>query len=107
MPTAAVSIALALAAVITAGAAGSAAAESGCGKLWYRVAGQGAKAKASCHAKAAATGLPADAACLATAEEKLASKWTKATLKGDCPTAADAAAAQQVVDAFIAAWSTC
>ena len=102
MPQAVIRTALALAVGMIAGTVESASAQSLCAKLWYRVAAQGARAKALCHAKAAGSGLPVDAGCLATAEEKLASKWNRAATQGDCPTPADAAGAQQVVDAFIA-----
>jgi hypothetical protein len=81
----------------------SAVAASVCSKLQYKVAAAGAKAKAACYAKAAESGSPVDATCLAIAEEKLAKKWVRATVKGDCATNADAADAQAVVDAFIAA----
>jgi hypothetical protein len=80
----------------------AAAAPSACAKLWFRAAGEAAKAQAACHAKAAGAGTAVDPTCLATAAEKLARKWMKATLKSDCPTAADAAASQNRVDAFLA-----
>jgi hypothetical protein len=102
MQTAAVRPALTLAALLAALPGGPALAESACAKLWYRVAAQAAKAKASCHAKAAASGLPVDGTCLAAADATLAIKWSKAALKGDCPTSAGADDAQQVVDAYIA-----
>jgi len=79
------------------------AAQSRCAKLWFRVAGEGAKATAACHAKAIGGGTAVDPTCLAAAGEKLTRKWTKATREGDCPTAADAASAQERVDAFLAA----
>jgi len=80
----------------------SVVAASVCSKLQYKVAAAGAKAKAACYAKAAESGSPVDANCLAIAEEKLAKKWVRATVKGDCATNADAADAQAVVDTFIA-----
>lgn len=89
-------------AALIVGSADTAAAESACAKLWFRVAADGAKAAAACHAKAAAIGAAVDPACLTAAAEKVTRKWAKATLKGDCPTAADAAAAQSRIDAFIA-----
>jgi hypothetical protein len=75
---------------------------SACAKLQIKAAAAGAKAKAACHAKAAGTGSPVDQTCVAAADEKLARKWEKATLRGDCPTSADAAVAQGLVDAFVA-----
>jgi len=81
----------------------AAAAASLCGRLQYKIAAEGAQAKAVCHAKAIGSGAPVDATCLATAEEKLVRKWAKAAVKGDCQTNADAATAQAVVDDFLAA----
>jgi hypothetical protein len=89
-------------AALVMGSADTASAQSACAKLWLRVAADGAKAAAACHGKAAATGGAVDPACLTAVEEKVTRKWAKATLKGDCPTAADAAAAQSRIDAFIA-----
>lgn len=97
-----VRISLAAAALLVVGAGSTASAQSVCAKLWFRVAAEGAKTKAACHAKAAVTGAPVNPACLAAAEEKLVRKWNKATIKGDCPTAAQADDAQEVVDAFVA-----
>jgi hypothetical protein len=87
--------------LLVVGGAGTASAQSVCAKMQWRVAAEGARATARCHAKAAATGAPVDPECVAAAAAKLSEKWAKATLKGDCPTAADAAAAQGRVDAFI------
>ena len=89
-------------AVVVFGLPCAAAAASVCAKLQYKIAAAGAKAKAACHAKAAGSGAPVDTTCLANAEQKLALKWAKATVKGDCPTIADAATAQGIVDAFLA-----
>jgi hypothetical protein len=80
----------------------SADAASVCAKLQYKIAAAGAKAKAACYAKAAGSGAVVDTTCVANAEEKLARKWVKAGENGDCPTAADAATAQGLVDAFLA-----
>lgn len=89
---------LAAGAVSTAGAVG----QSICAKVQLKVAAAGAKAKAACHASAIGEGNAVDAACLRAAEDKVARKWVKATLKGDCPTALDAATAQGIVDGFVA-----
>ena len=90
---------IALGLVVFAAPAGAA---SVCGKLQYRIAAEGAKAKAACYAKAAGSGALVGATCLANAEQMLALKWAKATAKGDCATTADAATAQAIVDAFLA-----
>jgi len=88
--------------VVVFGLPCAAAAASVCAKLQYKIAAAGAKAKAACHAKAAGSGQAVDATCLLRAEEKLAQKWDRAAVIGDCPTTADAATAQGVVDAFLA-----
>jgi hypothetical protein len=93
----------ALFAALIVGCVDTAAAQSACAKLWIRVAADGAKAAAACHAKAAALGAAVDSTCLGAAAEKVGRKWAKATGKGDCPTTADAAAAQSRIDAFLAA----
>jgi hypothetical protein len=82
--------------------AAPAGAASVCLKLQYRIAAEGAKAKAACYAKAAGSGVPVNSTCLANAEQMLALKWAKATARGDCATSADAATAQTIVDAFLA-----
>jgi hypothetical protein len=88
--------------VVLVGSYCSAEAASICGKLQYKIAAAGAKAKVACYARAAGSGVAVDATCLTNAEEKLARKWVKAAVNGDCPTTADAAMAQAVVDAFLA-----
>jgi hypothetical protein len=80
----------------------SAEAASVCAKLRYKIAAAGAKAKAACYARAAGSGATVDTTCLTRADDALARKWVKATANGDCPTTADAATAQGLVDAFLA-----
>jgi hypothetical protein len=89
--------------IVVVGLPCAAAAASLCGKLQYKIAAGGARAKAACHAKASGSGVPIDTTCLARAEEQLARKWAKAAVIGDCPTSADAATVQAAVDAFLAA----
>jgi hypothetical protein len=80
----------------------AALAQSQCAKLQYSAAGAAAHRKAACAAKAAAAGAPVDAACLAAADARLAQRWAKAIARGDCPTTAEAAGAQEAVDSFLA-----
>jgi hypothetical protein len=83
--------------------AASAGAQSRCAQLQFAAAGEAARRKAVCAARAAAFGAPVDAACLALADARLARRWARAVARGDCPTPADAAAAQAVVDGFLVA----
>lgn len=92
---------LVVVAVVTLVAA-SARAQSRCAQLQYAAAGEGARRKADCAARAAALGAPLDARCLALADERLARRWARAVARGDCLTPADAAAARRVVDDFLA-----
>jgi hypothetical protein len=80
----------------------AALAQSQCAKLQYSAAGAAAHRKAACAAKAAAAGAPVDAACLAAADARLAQRWAKAIARGDCPTTAEAADAEEAVDSFLA-----
>jgi hypothetical protein len=87
--------------VVVWGFSCASAAASVCASLRYRIAGAGAKATAACQARAASSGEQVDATCLARARDRVAQKWAKAALRGDCPTTADAAAAQGAIDAFL------
>src|SRR6185503_18202695 len=58
--------------------------------------------KLKCHQKAAATGDPVDADCLAAVEEKFAAAIAKADSKGGCVRTGDAAAIEAAADRCIA-----
>lgn len=93
---------LMIALVLLALPAAPARAQSRCARLQYAAAGEAARRKAACASRATALGAPVDAACLALADAQLAQRWARALARGDCPTPADAAAAQTVVDDFLA-----
>jgi len=94
---------LLVALVLLALPAAPARAQSRCAHLQYAAAGEAARRKAHCAARAATLGSPLDAACRALADARLARRWARAVARGDCPTPADAAAAQAVIDDFLAA----
>lgn len=77
-------------------------AQSRCAQLQYAAAGEAARGKTACASRAAALGGGIDAACLALVDARLARRWARAVARGDCLTSAGAAAAQGVVDAFLA-----
>lgn len=97
-PFAALLLALALVAV----AAREARAQSQCQAMQLASAGEAARRKAVCAARAAATGTAVDERCLALADARLARSWARALARGDCPTPTDAVAAQVIVDDFLA-----
>jgi len=73
------------------GASEPVAAQSKCQALKYKAAGAVAKAKATCRARAAKSGVAVDPECIAAADNALARKWSKAERRGDCVTTDDAA----------------
>lgn len=75
---------------------------SQCLSLQLAAAGEAARRKVVCAARAAALGTDVDERCLALADARLARSWARALARGDCPTPADAAAAQAIVDGFVA-----
>ena len=77
-------------------------AQSKCLSLKFKAFGAAAKVKANCHARAAKAGVPVDAACLATADAKLAKKWAKASGLSDCATSGSGSAAATSVATCIA-----
>jgi uncharacterized protein YkwD len=76
---------------------------SRCSGAKLRAAATSLRAQARCRATAAAKGSPVDGACLDRAATRLDTSFTKAALRGDCLTAADAASTRAVVDGCIAA----
>jgi len=95
--------ALLLALPVIALLAHDALAQSQCLSLQLAAAGEAARRKAVCAARAAAAGTAVDERCLALAEARLARGWARALARGDCPTAADAAVAKAIVDGFVTA----
>ena len=94
---------LLVAAMLVPVLAASARAQSRCARLQYAAAGEAARRKADCASRASAIGGTSEATCLALANARLTRRWARAVAHGDCPTPADAAAAQAVVDDFLAA----
>jgi hypothetical protein len=76
--------------------------ESKClsGKL--KGAGSSASAQVNCEAKAAAKGVAVDPECVTRSQAKLQKAFEKAENKDDCIATGDAAAAQALVDDFVA-----
>jgi len=96
---------LLVAVVLVTSGASSAGEPSRCAQLQYAAAGEAARRKADCAAKAAALGAPVDAGCLAAVDGRLARRWARAAARGDCPTPADSDTARAVVDGFLASLS--
>jgi hypothetical protein len=72
------------AAVLLAGTADSAAAQSKCSSAKMKTAGKHAAGLGKCRTKAISKGTPADGACTAKEDGKVAPAFGKAESKGDC-----------------------
>jgi hypothetical protein len=77
-----------------------------CAKKKLTATGKKVSDKLKCFATAAGKALAVDAACLAKAETTFANAFTKAELKGGCPTTNDAASVESLVDDCVNAVQT-
>jgi len=77
-----------------------------CAKKKLGATGKKVSDKLKCHATAAGKAVGVDVACLAKAEGKFASAFTKAEAKGGCPTTNDAASVESLVDDCVNAVQT-
>lgn len=94
-------ITLVVASIVALGAPELAQSQSKCTALKYKIAGQNARAKARCKARAVRDGLPVNAACLAKADAKMASRWADAEGRGDCIATGGLTEARDAANAFL------
>jgi len=76
--------------------------EDKCAGAKIKAAGKKTAAVLSCYAKAVSKGTPLDSGCIAKADGKLTSAFSKAEAKGGCNTTGDAAAIETKIDSCTA-----
>lgn len=96
-------LSLALVFCLTAPAASADEAADRCGADKLKAAGRLGQSVFGCEATAARRGEPLDAACVSTADGKMADSFTRAEDRGGCATEGDAAAVSASVEADTAA----
>jgi len=84
----------------------SASAQSKCDAGKAKAAGKKTAAKANCHAKAYTKGVAVDPECLAKAEGKFDTAFSKAVAAGDCSSSSDAASVEALVDSCIDSYTS-